>query len=146
LETAQHDVLARLRLNLSDGELRCPVKGQLAVMRCEERQLETAEAGQTCRCAVYESHPGVRGAELKGIPVMDEPRRERAPRRVNVLVHDRQAAVLGCMRGHGGKASFEQLAGVLGGKKLAERIVRMLVQEGRIERVGKAQYRVAAAT
>jgi len=136
---------ARLRLQLSDGEIRCPVKGQLAIMRCEARQLETAAEGDACTCRVFREYSGLHGEELISIPVAIEFKRRRPPRKVNTYVYERQRAVLLRLQSKG-VCSFAELVCVLGNKSLTERILRMLVQEGRIERVGKAQYRVAAAT
>lgn len=135
---------ALLRLELSDGEIQCPVKGQLAIMRCEERQRETRASGPSCRCPVYEKYAGLRGKDLKKIPVQVEVRTKRPPRKVNTYVHDRQRVVMDVMSAQRGTDThYDAIAKALGSKEVAQRILRMMVQEGRIERVGKALYRIA---
>jgi hypothetical protein len=48
------EVRARLRLELSDREIRCPLKASvIALQRCQEAQRETDAAGKACTCGEY---------------------------------------------------------------------------------------------
>jgi hypothetical protein len=49
----------RQRLELSDGELRCPMKGQIAVARCRQLQEETAAEQRPCLCNVGRAAMGI---------------------------------------------------------------------------------------
>jgi hypothetical protein len=49
---------ARLRLVPSDGEIACPMKGQIAVGRCLQLQGETAAEGRPCTCDVFRARQG----------------------------------------------------------------------------------------
>lgn len=51
---------ASLRLELSDGEIACPLKGGsvIAMGRCQANQKETAAAGKACTCPTYQARTG----------------------------------------------------------------------------------------